>query len=104
MIKLLPHLKDMSYAERLQHLKLPSLTYRCVWGDMINRMEKCNCHAQTFRRVAQGYKIQTPLSNSYHFEITKTLATILERDWTTQGNKMQVSSYHLEITKPWQQC
>ena len=64
-----------------------------------NRMKNCNCHARTFRRVTQGYKIRTPLSDSYHFEITETFATILERDWTAQGNMMRASSYHFEITK-----
>lgn len=33
--KVVPHLKDLSYEERLRHLKLPSMQYRRERGDMI---------------------------------------------------------------------
>ncbi len=45
--KLLPHLKNASYEERLHKLKLPSLTYRRARGDMIN----------TWKYISGGYNI-----------------------------------------------
>ena len=36
MTKLVPRLKDMSYPERLKHLKVTSMTYRWYRGDMIH--------------------------------------------------------------------
>ena len=40
--KLVPHLKYLSYPDRLRRLKLPSLTYRRFRGDMINTWKFLN--------------------------------------------------------------
>ena len=54
--KLVPHLKDLSYPDRLRRLKLPSLTYRRFRGDMINTWKFLNAEynvdeALLFRRI-----------------------------------------------------
>ncbi len=45
--KLIPHLKERTYPERLMALKLPSLTYRRYRGDMIN----------TWKFLTSGYDV-----------------------------------------------
>ena len=49
--KLLSHLKDLSYPERLRKLKLPSLEYRRARGDMIETFKYLNGFYQTQRPV-----------------------------------------------------
>ena len=49
--KLIPNLKNLTYIERLKHLKLPTLVYRRFTGDMI----------ETFKTLTNKYdKSVTP--------------------------------------------
>ena len=38
-MKQIPSLKDMEYPDRLKKLKMPTLKYRCLRGDMIETFE-----------------------------------------------------------------
>ncbi|MCL4119882.1 UNVERIFIED_CONTAM: hypothetical protein GTU68_034584 [Idotea baltica] len=44
----IPSFKNMSYPERLKELKLPTLSYRCIRGDMI----------ELFKIIKEGYNPQ----------------------------------------------
>ncbi len=65
--KLIPNLKNLTYIERLKHLKLPTLVYRRFRGDMI-----------------ETFKI---LTNKYDKSVTPKLDLIDSN--RTRGNKLK---------------
>ena len=68
--KLVPGLKDLDYPERLRKLKLPTLAYRRIRGDMI-----------------QVYKILTPNKDGYD----KSLPQIFTRNHDLRGHAQKLS-------------
>ncbi|XP_071160820.1 uncharacterized protein [Mytilus edulis] len=78
--KMLPNLKDLSYEERLKILKIPTLKFRRLRGDMI-----------------ETYKITTGV---YDSKVTEGLFT-RNTSSTTRGNSMKLVKYRsrLDIRK-----
>ena len=70
--KLLHSIKRLPYKARLRVLKLPSMKYRRIRGDMI-----------------EIYKII-----NHKYDINTTLALRLNSDYITRGNKHKLQQYH----------
>ena len=70
--KLIPGFKDTEYKKRLRKLKLPTLAYRCLSGDMI-----------------ELYKI---LTEKYDADVSSNFVTLRDNELDTRG-------YHLKIFK-----
>ena len=70
--KLLHSIKKLPYKARLRVLKLPSMKYRRIRGDMI-----------------EIYKII-----NHKYDINTTLALRLNSDYITRGNKHKLQQYH----------
>ena len=51
--KMLGHLKNLSYPDRLKKLKLPSLEHRRLRGDMIEVYKYMNGYYKTEKRLNQ---------------------------------------------------
>jgi len=77
--KLVINLKNMLYIDRLQHLKLPTLKYRRLWGDLIEVVKITHdiydsdislnlaYHSGSITR-ANRYKL---LNHSFHYDLRK---------------------------------
>ena len=74
--KLVPHLREKSYSERLKHLKLPTLAYRRLWGDLI-----------------QVYKIM----NGVNDVKKESIFNMAENESGTRGNRYKVRKQHTRL-------
>jgi hypothetical protein len=73
--KLIPGYRDLTYEERLRKLKIPTLAYRRIRGDMI-----------------ETYKI---LNNKYDPTVTADLLTMNPR--TSRGNNLKLSKKYTRL-------
>ena len=67
----IPGLKDLNYEQRLRHIKLPSLSYRRIRGDMIDVFKIC--HDIYDREVTEGllYFIEENHTRGHRFKFFK---------------------------------
>ena len=68
--KLIPGFKDTEYKKRLRKLKLPTLAYRCLSGDMI-----------------ELYKI---LTEKYDADVSSNFVTLRDNELDTRGHHLKI--------------
>ena len=73
--RLLPNMNGLTYEERLQRLKLPTLAYRRVRGDLIEVFKLLNGRYDS--EVAEGLLTMNPrVSRGHQFKLTKERAML----------------------------
>jgi len=90
MTRMIPNIRHLSYEERLHHLKLPSLAYRRLRGDMIEMY-----------KIATGIYDQEVTSNLLKFNTTNTRG----HDYKIQKERPRLNlrkhSFFYRVVNPW---
>ena len=91
-IKLVPGLSKLSYPERLRKLKLPTLTYRRIRGDII----------QVFKLLHENIGYDNSLPPFFNLSHTQNLRGHSKKLFITGSNKdIRKYSFSQRVTKIW---
>ncbi len=100
--KMVPDLKDLPYEKRLHQLKLPTIAFRHLRGDMINvykyASEIYSHHLLNFQQTCQtrsnGFKLNRIRCETAKFQNLNAFKNRLDKFWMNQPLKFNASATH----------